>query len=322
MEICNSYEEERTGKRLKMMEDEENEWTMESTSDFQTGQAGAIDKIVDDIRDYFRLEALDRIQNATRADDVCTDLDKLVQVNKADETVAVTALQRLSELYQLGSNSNDYGNGTNQEAGRQILESNGLELVLYCMEQHMPNATVQTAGCNVLKGMQRSAMVGYVEGEENKVLQVLASTRCLGALIGILERHQYNKEALGAAFFVLGEMEQTILKHGLPSETILTNEGWEPWSSMKVLLTTLDEKNALMRCFSLLERHPTDNTIVLGALTLMQQHVGGPHRPALHQLVANTPDFEQKLQQVVACCGGFDLQREFELLMTSLQMGF
>jgi len=144
----------------------DNEEDLEQTTKILEASAGdaVAKKIVSDIIDYYRLDALERIKTATNPAEICTELQSFINDQKQqfgdsttaadtevvqyvlDEQVSETATKRMSTLLHSSASTDRARHTTLCE---NFCIANGLTLLLKCMRDNPTNAGVLANGCDI-----------------------------------------------------------------------------------------------------------------------------------------------------------------------------
>jgi hypothetical protein len=274
------------------------------------------DKIVGNVRDYQRLNALGRVQKAANEKQhdgttssvalICSELAKYIK----DQEFVRVALEAILEGEETlgGALRSAYGYPSPRAVGRHVdslQKSGGMNLILDCMSHHSPSsARIPELGFTLLNIVSLYSRKGSIDS--------LNSSHGIGICVEAAKNNSKDDNIWAKLFALLNNLEQA-------AQLV----GREAYSSH---LQGLQDANVLPLAFYALQRFPSNRMVALDAMCALQKPVGGQDIPVLRAIVAADPDgFQQAVDRAMELHPGTDgafVQLEAEELENHLARRF
>ena len=266
------------------------------------GEKALADWVVSDVRDFMRLDSLDKIRKATTASEVCTQLRKYhdddSNGNSTDSAIAEAALKKLDELrYRCGFNYLYPKPPQSVSLNQSLFEAR--HALVNCMLAYPTNAEIQHKGYIMLNsvlpetdGIANLAVLGEIGN-------FLVSERFFSAMLGMVEHNPNNALLVHCGLSSVSNMDQTLL--GIERILSRMSAGYVSVNSpFAIYFRRLRDSNAVPLAFSALTRHETDCEIALHAMTIFKKSRFSPgQQPTPHPFIQSTANFFEIVRGIV-----------------------
>jgi hypothetical protein len=207
-----------------------------------TGEKGVGAKIMSNVQDCMSLDAIKRIQEATELVPIANAMAE----HLSHKEVCACGLAAILKMWKPKEGG---------ACSTELAASNGIEIVLTCMENHIESAIIQKRACNVLvKLFAYCSMDAWTGG----VRTFHFSPRGIKAIVAAVQRYPKNVGVQKAAMSTFHPLQHCAICHS-------PRRG----RHAKYLINA----GGLPLLFSVLERHNTSFEVVIGALIGIQHIV-------------------------------------------------